>query len=60
MAKNSNPVRIHLERKMKDKMHPIHLTIPTAIPVRLQSHKQTLAITNSQGYNLIFIHGILL
>lgn len=43
----------------------MHLDIPTAIPVRIQSHKQAteqnnMTITDSQGYSLMFIHGIFL
>lgn len=54
MASSSNPVTIHLERRMKDINDPMHLNIPTAIQVRLQSHEQALTTTDSQGYNLIF------
>ena len=43
----------------------MNLDIPTAIPVRIQSHEQAIehnnmTITDGQGYNLIFIHGIFL
>ena len=44
-------------------MYPLHLKVSTAIPVRIQFHKQAIeqknmTITNGQGHNLIFTHGI--
>lgn len=52
MVSNSNPVTIHLERRMKDINDPMHFNIPITMQVRLQSHEQALTTIDSQGYNL--------
>ena len=46
-------------------MYPMHLEVSTAIPVRIQFHKQAIeqnnmTISDGREHNLIFIHGIFL